>query len=221
MNLSVQEKRQHIAEVAQEYQQQGYVVTVAPDSNQLPDFLSAFSIDLLARSADETVVVEVRTRASLTKAPALNAIATALEGRKQWRFDLVVINPDNYQYLRFGDNALLEESEIHYRLTEARQLAEQEYGEAAILVAWSALEAILRHLAEAEHLMDDEENFSHVLKNLFAYGWLDKDQLQVLQKGLQIRDVISHGYKLQESAPRILKDMLRVADQLSEMKVAA
>ncbi len=221
MNLSVQERRNHIAEVALEYQQQGYVVTVAPESSQLPDFLSSFPIDLLARNADETVVIEVRIRASLTEAPALNAIAKAVEGKSHWRFDLVVINPDNYQYLRFGDSALLEQSEIYYRLTEARQLAAQEYGEAAILLAWSALEAILRHLAEAEQLMDEEENFAQVLKNLFTYGWLNKEQLQILQKGLQSRDVISHGYKLQESAPRILKDMLRVADQLSEMKVAA
>ena len=219
MDRSIEEKRQHVAEVAREYRQQGYEVTINPDHSRLPDFLAPFSVDLIAQNDAENVVVEVRSRASFGEAPSLAAIAQALADKKDWRFDLVAIN--NYQHLRLDNTALLQGSDVDYRLNEARQLAAQEYGEAAILLTWSALEAMLRNTAQEEQLASSEENSSYLLKNLFTYGLLDKEQLQVLQKGLQVRDVIVHGYKPQESIAKLLTNLLHVADQLANTKMAA
>ncbi len=219
MNATLEErKRQRIAKVAQEYRKQGYEVIVAPQSEQLPRFLAMFPIDIIARNNKENVVIEVRTRPSLSKAPALDEIAQALEGRTNWRFELVVTNPKDYDPL-LANSALLEQSDVAYRLNEARQLATQEYGEAAILMTWSALEAILRHTAQAEELPSIQKDPSYLLKSLYTYGLLSKDQFQILQDGLHARNVIAHGYKSREQLAGLLDNLFRVADQLSATSV--
>src|SRR4051794_33909561 len=86
-------QRLHVREVAREYRKRGYEVLVGPSLDQLPTFLAPFRIDLLARNGEENVVIEVRTRASLTDTPELDAIAQILQDRPSWRFELVVRNP--------------------------------------------------------------------------------------------------------------------------------
>lgn len=215
-----EQKQQRVAELAQEYRQKGYQVTVDPQPEDLPDFLTAFPIDVIANNDTENVIIEVRTRASLTKSPALTTIAEAVAGKVGWRFELVVTNPKGYNFLD-EELVLIEQSNVDYRLAEAKELAAQEYGEAAMLLAWSALEAMLRHTAQSEQLDITQENPNYLLKNLFAYGLLSKEQLQILQDSLRARNVIAHGYRSQEQLFGLLDKLLHVADQLSNTKMAA
>ena len=215
------QRQQRIAAVAQEYRQKGYVVTVAPQPGQLPDFLTSFPIDLLACNPNENVIIVVRTRASLSTPPALTTIAEAIEGRTDWRFELIVTNPKDYHFIGVDLN-VLDPRAVDYRLREAKQLAEQEYGEAAILLAWSALEAILRRTAQSEQIELEQENPNYLLKHLFAYGLLSREQLQILQASLQARNVIVHGYQTQEQQiAGLLDQLLNIATQLSTLKMAA
>jgi REase_AHJR-like len=86
-------EHQRLLEVAREYRQRGYEVIIEPRSDQLPQFLASFRIDMLARGAEENVIVEVRTQESLSDAPELDAVAQALYDKPSWRFELVVTNP--------------------------------------------------------------------------------------------------------------------------------
>jgi hypothetical protein len=74
-------EHQCLRELAREYRQRGYEVLIEPLPAQLPEFLVSFQVDILARSAEESVVVEVRTQESLTNAPELDAIAQALHNK--------------------------------------------------------------------------------------------------------------------------------------------
>ena len=134
---------ERLHEIAREYQEQGYEVLVQPSAEQLPAFLAPFSIDILARNDEESVVIEVRTRKSLTDASRLDAIAQVLQNRPSWRFELVVSNPHDRSALAFKDAQSLNHLDIVSRLDEARELSDQEHGEAALLLAWSATEALL------------------------------------------------------------------------------
>src|SRR6266487_4402064 len=207
-------EQQRLREIAREYRQRGYDVIIEPRADQLPGFLAPFRIDMLARSAEETVIVEVRTQESLSDAPELDAVAQALQDQPSWRFELVVTNPKDRSSLQLKDATSLNYLDIRYRLHEARQLSDQEHGEAALLLAWSTTEALLRYIADAEAIPVTQHDPSQVTKSLFTYGVLDKEQYQALQDGLQARNMVVHGYKERQSLADTVGKLLRVADQL-------
>lgn len=206
--------RQRVQEVAREYRKRGYEVIIQPTPSQLPPFLTSFRIDLLARNAEESVVIEVRTQGSLTDAPELDAIAKTIEGRPGWRFELVVSNPRDRASVYFKDAISIERPDIISRLDEARELSDQEHGEAAFLLAWSATEALLRYIADAEGVQVVGPNANQVIKSLFTYGVLDQEQYQVLQHCLDTRNMITHGYKERYSLVDAVGQLLHIAAQL-------
>lgn len=50
---------------AREYERRGYTVLIEPQDLALPEFLRGLRPDLIAHNAEEWVVVEVRSQASL------------------------------------------------------------------------------------------------------------------------------------------------------------
>lgn len=207
-------EHQLLHEVAREYRQRGYEVLVEPTSDQLPGFLANFRIDILARNREENAIVEVRTHNSLTSTPELDAIARALQDEPAWRFDLVVRNPREPLSLKFKDAVSLGQSDIVSRLHEARELSDEEHGEAALLLAWSATEALLRYIAENESIVVTAHNPNHVIKSLFIYGVLDREQYQILQEGVDARNRVIHGYKERKSLGNTVGQLLSVASRL-------
>jgi uncharacterized protein YutE (UPF0331/DUF86 family) len=220
VNLTAREQ-QRLQEIAHEYREQGYDVMVTPTRDQLPDSLAPFRLDMIARNAMETVVVEVRTQESLTQSPELDAIAQAIDGKPGWRFELVVTNPKESKSKLGKDSTLLDRPEIVYRLHEVRQLSEQEHGEAALLLVWTVIEALLRRLAQEENISLQQDNSMYLAKSLFTYGLLDKEQYEILQQGLEARNTIVHGYKGTQSYTTILSKLQHVADQLAGHAVSS
>lgn len=215
LQLQVQEYQQsHEREVAREYRKRGYEVLMKPTPDQLPAFLAPFQIDILARNAEENVVIEVRTQGSLTNAPELDAIAKVLQDKPAWRFELVVSNPRDRAAVYFKDATSINPADIVARLNEARDLSEQEHGEAALLLAWSATEALLRYIADAESIQVKAHDPAQVVKSLFVYGVLDKEQYQALQDALHTRNMVAHGFNERNSLVDAVTRLLAVAGQL-------
>ncbi|MCU0490814.1 MAG: hypothetical protein MUD01_04470 [Chloroflexaceae bacterium] len=154
----LEREQQRLREIAREYRQRGYEVLLSPRADQLPDFLAPFQIDMLARNAAENVVVEVRTQESLAATLELDAVAVALHEKSNWRFELVVTNPKDPSTLAIKGATALDQTDFTYRLHEARQLSAQEHGEAAFLLAWSALEALLRTIARSEGIATEQQD---------------------------------------------------------------
>lgn len=207
-------EHQRLLEVAREYRRQGYEVTLSPTQEQLPDFLADFQLDMIASHPQEKVIVEVRSQESLRQAPELDAIAKAVQGKANWRFELVVTNPKEQNRLQTKDAKLLEPDDITYRLQEIRTLVANEYGEAAFLLTWSVVEAALRHTAQAYKIDLLQDTSPYLLKSLFTYGLLTQGQYQTLQKGLQTRNLLAHGYKTRQSFVQLLNDLLLITEQL-------
>lgn len=215
LQLQAQEyQRSHERDVAREYRKQGYEVLLKPARDQLPDFLASFQIDILARNAEENVVIEVRTQGSLTNAPELDAIAQVLQGRPGWRFELVVSNPRDRDALLFRDATSLLPVDIDERLSEARELSMQEHGEAALVLALSATEALMRYIADAEGISVVGHNPSQVAKSLYTHGVLDKEQYQALHDAIAARNMIVHGYREQQALVDVVTRLLAAAEQL-------
>ncbi len=91
--LADEDHHSALRRVADEYEDQGYRVTVRPTAHERPDFLASFASDLIAVRADEQVVVEVATRDSLIGDGRLVALASAIEAEPGWRLDLIVVTP--------------------------------------------------------------------------------------------------------------------------------
>lgn len=206
---------QRLLDVAREYRKNGYEVIVEPKAEQLPSFLAPFNVDILARNNDENVIIEVRTQESLTEAPELDALARAMEGKQSWRLELVVTNPKDRSAFQFKNAISLNQQDIAYRLQEARQLSDQEYGEAAFLLAWSATEALLRQVVEREAVPAAQNQPAQLVKALYMHGVIDKDQYKVLQQGQQARNMIAHGYKEKQVLAETFNQLLAVTEQLA------
>ncbi|WP_421656463.1 hypothetical protein [Leptothermofonsia sp. ETS-13] len=87
-------ERQRLRRLAREYQEKGYSVILHPSASELPAVLADCSIDLIAKSEDATVVVEVRTRDSLTLngSEDLHRMTALIQQLPGWEFELVVTN---------------------------------------------------------------------------------------------------------------------------------
>lgn len=214
-------EQQRLRELAREYRQQGYDVIVAPQASQLPAFLHEFCIDMLARNEHEQVVLEVRSQASMTNTPELDAIARVIQAHEGWRFELVVTNPRDREPAFLRGAQTLTRQDIAYRIREARQLSAQEHGEAAILLAWSATEALLRAIATDEAVPLVQHDPAQLIKSLFTFGLLDRAQYEVLQNTLTIRNTLAHGYKEARADAAALDQLLRVTDQLADRYLLA
>lgn len=207
-------ERRRLVELAREYRNLGYTVMTQPTKEQLPSFLSMFQPDMIARNEQESVVFMVKSRRTLASSSELEGIAQAVQGKKGWQFDLVVTNPREKAGLITASDHLLNRSEVITRLQESQELSEQEHGEAAFLLAWSATEAVLRTLAVKENVSPERSTSESITKNLFAYGFIDREQYETLIEGVKVRNSIVHGYQDPPAYALILNKLQRITQQL-------
>ena len=152
-----------IIKIANEYRQKGYEVVIQPSSNDLPNFLSGYQPDVLAKNANESVIIEVISHSNLSRKSQLSRIAEIVEAQPRWRFELVMTNPK-------GDTLISSESrlpsidEVSKRLTRAKRFVKIADYEAAIAIAWSAIEGLLRLIGEDEEIALNRQSSSYVIK---------------------------------------------------------
>src|ERR1700745_825987 len=109
-----------LEQVASEYRQKGYRVSIRPGSNDVPQFLAPFQPDLLVTSANDNVVVEVRSSKDLTEG-SLVPLAAKIESKPGWRLELVVVTPPSAQEVpAYG--VLVPEDRVDNLLHEAQLL---------------------------------------------------------------------------------------------------
>jgi hypothetical protein len=180
----------HVEEIAQKYRDQGYEVIIEPDSSQLPDALAHFRPDLVVRKDNETVVVEVKPRGSLTD-PQLQELAKTVRGQPGWRFELVVLPPEPSPPGTRAWNA----EDVADGLRQAEAILNSGSPEAALLLAWSAAEATLRLLAEKERLPLDRDDAVHLLRLLVTRAVITREEYGHLWEILELRNAVAHGLK--------------------------
>ena len=202
-----------IQEIGQEYQAKGYAVTVKPQHDQLPDFLSAYQPDMLACGDREKVIVEVKSRTALKKADSLKDLAQTIQAHPGWRLELVVVNPEESK-VAFDNGYPLNEQEIARTIREGESLLVQNHLEAALLLGWASTEATLRLLAGKEDITLKHADPSYLLKQLVTYGVISKEEYRVLGDAMKLRNAVSHGFKPEKFAPDAAQELLGIANTL-------
>src|SRR5215475_6461668 len=142
-------ERQRTRTLAGEYRSKGYEVIEEPTQEQLPDFLSGYHPDLLARKGNEARVVVVKSRASLAQEPQIRDLARLLHPKPNWNFELVLLGEKEQMSLPEGAHPFGRE-DIRSSMQASERLLELGFPEAALLLAWSSSEAIIRLLTAAE-----------------------------------------------------------------------
>ncbi len=202
-----------LREAEQDYRREGYEVIVKPRGGQLPPFLARFAPDLIATKGHESVVVAVKTRADLRSSADLIALAGAVEAQPGWRLDLSVTPPERVSVVD-EDAQSLDHDEILARATAALTLSQGQQDEAALLLAWSAAEAALRIYAAREQVPLESNLPINVVTILYSLGLLDRDDYDVLRRGLRASTIAVHGFRLPQSERRLAADLVRKVREL-------
>lgn len=120
MDTTTELERKRLHELAREYREKGYEVTVEPSKNALPNFLSDYQPDMIARNDEESVVVEVKSRSSLAHSEYLQSLADRIKEKAGWRFELVITNPKEESVSK-QESTLPSEAELVNRIQETRK----------------------------------------------------------------------------------------------------
>ena len=186
-----------IAKVAEDYRRRGYEVEVKPEGSSLPEFLGGFQPDLIARSPDESVVVEVKVGTRTSAAERFRDIAERVGRQPGWRFSLVFVSPDEPDQISEDQPAPL--ALLQQRIQNAEALLQTGQAEAAFLLLWSALEGILRLLGQRADLPLENLPPSTLIRELYSAGEISMEHFEDLMRLLPIRNRLVHGFGGQAS----------------------
>lgn len=204
--------RQKLQEIAADYAARGYEVLVEPQPEQLPAFLAGFRPDLVARRPQDAVVVEVKVGTQTAASERFRELAETIQHQPGWRFSLVVIDPRSDEVTPTMQ-PLLERQDIVDRLGQAEALLKTGATDAAFLLLWVAVEALLRHMATREGLPLARVPSSSLMKELFSLGLLSRSELEVAQRTFAVRNALVHGFtttRLEETS----KELAQLAQKL-------
>lgn len=188
-------EQSRLAKVAADLQARGFEVFIdpAPGRFELPDFVRP---DLVAVRNDERVAVEVKVPQGLAD-PQLARMAEVLNELAGWRFEVVVVNPIADQPSAPPATSI-QAPLVEKRAEEALALMEDGHAEAALLVAWSALEGALRLREERKGTPQPHARPAGI-KELYSLGLLTASQYELLEHAGRQRSRIAHGYAVAES----------------------
>jgi len=195
--------RQRIEEIAAEYRGKGYGVTIAPDASDLPAFLAAFRPDIIAKSDLGNVVVEVRSARDFD-GDEVQRLAEAVETQSRWKFEVVLVTPPVAPDVP-AQEELAAEEQVNRLITNAEMLAKQNQTEAAALLAWSAVEAILRRSARSTAPEVERSSSARVLKHLYSLGHVQPDVYERLSQLMRFRNAVAHGFEPSNGAPSLIE----------------
>lgn len=213
MEKTLSREQERLLLVANELRTQGYQVIVQPTSDQLPDFLRQYNPDMIAQKGQEKIVVEVKSRRSLSQTPGIRDMARLLQDREDWKFELIMVGGETEPIMTLTAQSL-NETGISNELDRAKQLLDTGFSDAALLLAWSAAEAALRLLAEREGLNLQNGSSLQLIKSLVTEGVISRADYELLVDVMRIQNTVAHGYKTEELDQKIVRRLVDAVPQL-------
>jgi len=185
--------------LASEYRAKGYDVHIHPDRVHLPSFLIGFSPDVIALSPDDKVVIQVKSARDFD-AEKVQELAEFVEQQPPWRYEVALVNLPTAPDVPAAED-LATNDQVTHLIETAELLAAQNQTEAAALLAWSAVEAILRRLTRIAAPELERQSSARVLKHLYALGRIQPEIYETLSRLMTFRNAVAHGFAPKERAP--------------------
>ncbi len=203
-------EKQHADVIAQEYIDKGYEV-----SREISlDFFPGILVDILVKKDDETKVVEVKSRSSLAKNPAISELARMLHSRPGWSFELNLVSEreklDAPEDIRpFGGDDIIR------RIEEAERLIGLGSIEAALVLAWSASEATVRMLIEEEGIsINRVTSQAYTLGTAVSEGVISRDDYDYLTDVMKYRNATVHGFSADGFTVELVSGLIETTRRL-------
>jgi hypothetical protein len=183
--------QKELERIAQQYRDEGYAVITHPDRDHLPGFAADSGADLMVTRGNERVLVQVkRSRADVEADPNLAQRADIINRQPGWRYDLVVLEPDNPLRRLAGEPTV---DQINLILAEAERV-QAVSSRAAFVLAWSALEAAMRRYAKRVGLNGTVGTQPLLMvRELYSQGYVSPEDFTRLEATRRLRTEIVHG----------------------------
>jgi uncharacterized protein YutE (UPF0331/DUF86 family) len=198
---TIEREAERIEALAAEYQKKGYAVQIHPPADELPPFLRDFDVDVVATSSSGNVVAQVRASSRFDADQALK-LAEAVERNPGWRFEMAFVSPPVAPDVPVQEQ-LADDQKVTRMLENAETLSKEGHIEAAGLIAWSALETVLRRRAQSAAPEIERQSSARVLKQLYALGGLNTETYEKLFQLMLFRNAVAHGFEPRSAAPSI------------------
>ena len=202
-----------IATVAREYRDKGYDV----QREVVLDFLDGLRVDLVARKGGQTEVIDVKTATSLARAGGeqRKKISETIRAKDGWKHKLVVVGEPERLSAHKGATPFNYEDAL-IRMERAEKCLEAGFPEAAVLLAWSAVESVIRIvLNENGFAIKRLTNSSYIIEHGVqreAISYEDYDRLIDLKK---YRNAIIHGFSVGDmDGERLTREMVQLANEI-------
>jgi hypothetical protein len=203
-----------LRKIAQQYRKEGYDVATSPDKRELGD-LSDSGIDLLARRGKEVVAVRVLSRGDIYDIQEIETLTRRVQSRRGWRFDVVVVSPDDDAEIPRNGSAL-GQSEIRSLAAEARTGLRAGTLRSSFLIAWTAFEAAMRDVAGREGIPVDRDSPQLLTKTLYSNGLMSKKDYLLVKQSLQMRNALVHGFEPHAFGASDVEFVLNLAERLTK-----
>ncbi len=212
-----QKELEKVDALADEYRRKGYTVQVPPKKDELPPFLKEFApdIDIVATSPAEKLIAQVRSGPRFDAEQNLR-LAEAIARYPGWRFEVVFVNPPVAPDIP-AQEQLADDEQVTRMLENAETLSNEGHVEAAGLIAYSALETILRRLAHNEAPQIERQSSARVLKELYSLGKIHYTAFEKLLPLMEFRNAVAHGFRPRNGAPSIPE----MIDEIRHLQTAA
>jgi hypothetical protein len=210
-----QMEQQKIDALASEYRIKGYTVSVRPSGDELPSFLKEFEPDLVATSPAGSLVIQVKASPRFDAEQA-HRLAEAVERNPGWHFELVFVSPPVAPDVP-AQEELADDEQVTRMLENAETLSREGHLEAAGLIAWSALETILRRRAQSAAPEIERQSSARVLKQLYSIGRIQPETYEKLLRLMEFRNAVAHGFQPRNEAPSIPE----MIDEIRHLQTAA
>src|SRR4030095_9634442 len=160
-----------------------------------------------------------RDQKTLASEDYLKGLASVIDKHPGWRFELIVVAPKR-SMLGLSGAKILSPEDIQQYISTARALLQNRQIHPAQIIAWAALEATLRSVAQQNGLHIDRPAVDYLIKTLYSVGLLTRSDFEVLQRGLLTRNRLVHGFQPLASEVREVETIeleLREAEKLIEI----
>lgn len=187
------------------WRKRGYEVVRAPTAEQLPDFLAGSQPDAIAIGRTPSLVIEILRPHVRRGDQQRENFGARLAGHDDWKLEVVGIMPD-------GPTFAPETAEsVRAALSYARELAEGAPN-AALLMAWAALEAAGRRLEP--RFATGGLSTGALLDVLVSNGHIEQDDGSRLRAIAEARNRILHGQLDVRASTRDVGDIVALAEPL-------
>lgn len=184
---------QRVTELANEYKSKGYEVLMPHNPRENPDFLknSPYVPDLIVKSEEENLVIEVKSQHTSGTLNQISSIAELVNSQPGWKFVLVFTNPRSKQSTLAQPSAAKAVALLDKSI--ALGLNDQAHIDAAFLFAWTALEASLYLLPNTSQQSRTPTSAWTLVRNAAMDGNISRSDANNLGRLFKMRNALLHA----------------------------